>query len=131
MLATGQMTKNIWGSDYWDGISGARLDPGMAKAARQGEMVEVYKHDLHTKVPWQQCWDEAGKKPIGVRWVDINKGDALNPEYRPRLVAKDFKRGAKRDDLFAGTPPLETLKLLLRWAVTEGIGYFKGNKADG
>ena len=32
-------------------------------------------------------------------WVDINKGDKANPEYRSRLVAKGIKTN-KRDDLF-------------------------------
>ena len=29
-----------------------------------------------------------GKRPIAVSWVDINRGDDLNPDYRSRLVAK-------------------------------------------
>ena len=45
-------------------------------------------------------WDETGKAPIGVRWVDINKGDKVHPEYRSRLVAKEINKG-KRDALFA------------------------------
>ena len=37
----------------------------------------------------------------------------------------------KRDDLFAATPPLEAMKLLLSLAVTEGVGYQKGHKKSG
>ena len=37
-------------------------------------------------------------------------------------VAKDFKNG-KREDLFAATPPLEALKLLLSLWMTEGVGF--------
>merc|ERR1711989_3021 len=48
---------------------------------------------------------------VGVRWVDINKGDLERPEYRSRLVAKEIKRD-KREDLFAATPPLEAKKVL-------------------
>ena len=55
----------------------------------------------------------------------MNKGDAENPEYRSRLVAKEIKKD-NRDDLFAATPPLEALKLLIGMAMTEGIGYEKG-----
>ena len=58
---------------------------------------------------------------------NINKGDAGNPDYRSRLVAKEIKRD-KRDDLFAATPPLEALNLLMSMAMTEGVGYEKGNK---
>ena len=41
--------------------------------------------------------------PIGCRWVDINKGDEDNPEYRSRLVAKEIKKD-RNQDLFAATP---------------------------
>ena len=37
----------------------------------------------------------------------------------------------KRDDLFAATPPLEALKILLSLAVTEGVGYIKGKEKKG
>ena len=37
----------------------------------------------------------------------------------------------KREDLFAATPPLEANKILLSWAVTEGIGYQKGLRDKG
>ena len=77
---------------------------------------------MYTKVPIQQCWKQTGKKPIAVRWVDINKGDVLKPKYRSRLVAKEVNIG-KRDDLFAATPPLEAKKLLMSLAMTEGVGF--------
>ena len=56
--------------------------------------------------------DQTGKEPIGTRWVDINKGDEQNPEYRSRLVAQGI-HNSKRDDLFAATPPLEALEIVL------------------
>jgi hypothetical protein len=81
-------------------------------------------------VPIEECWANTGKEPIGTRWVDVNKGDEANPEYRSRLVAQEIKRD-NREDLFAATPPLEALKLLLSMAVTEGIGDSGVNKKDG
>ena len=45
------------------------------------------------------------------RWIDTNKGDEEKKEYRSRLVAKEFK-DSDRPELFAGTPPLEGLKLI-------------------
>ena len=47
-----------------------------------------------------------------MRWVDINKGDRLKPNYRSRLVAKEFNTSAD-PDLHAATPPGECLRLLL------------------
>ena len=50
--------------------------------------------------------------PIDVKWIDINKGDLKNPEYRSRLIAKEIKKDS-RDDLFAATPPLEAKDVVL------------------
>ena len=38
-------------------------------------MDEFRKHEVYVKVPIAKCWGKTGKKPIGVRWVDNNKGD--------------------------------------------------------
>ena len=83
----------------------------LVKEVRRTEMEEVHKRSVYEKIPLKMCYDEAGKAPVGVRWVDINKGDVLNPDYRSRLVAKEIKRD-KREDLFAATPPLEANKML-------------------
>lgn len=56
-------------------------------------MREVHKHMIYFKVPIKQCWEKTGKALIKTRWLDINKGDKMQPEYRSRLVAKDFKEG--------------------------------------
>ena len=48
---------------------------------------------VYEKVDINEAWSETGKAPIAVRWVDINKGDTANPNYRSRLVAKEFNTG--------------------------------------
>ena len=116
--------------DAWDDVTGTRLDPGMVRTARQEEMDEYRKHGVYFKVPKEQCRQRTGKEPIPVRWIDINKGDEENPEYRSRLVAKEIKRD-QRDDMFADTPPLEALKILVSLAMTEGIGYERGKEQQG
>ena len=63
-----------------------------------------------------------GVKIIKTRWIDINKGgDRANPNYRSRLVAKEFRDG-NQDGLFASTPPLEALKLLISMTATVDQG---------
>ena len=99
-------------------------------AARAEEIKIFNQYSVYTKVPWEEAKRLTGKAPIGVRWVDVNKGDSVNPEYRSRLVAKEIKRD-NRDDLFAATPPLEAKKMLFSLAVTEGIGYQRGRKQEG
>ena len=81
-------------------------------------------------MPVSECWEKTGKAPIGIKWVDVNKGDEGNPEYRSRLVAKEIKVD-RREDLFAATPPLEALTMLRSAAMTEGIGYRRGREEFG
>ena len=45
-------------------------------------------------------------------------------------MAKEIKKD-KREDLFAATPPLEALKVLLSFVMTEGIGYERGREEEG
>ena len=116
--------------EFWDSVSGVPLKPQLVKRAREEEMREFSKHGVYVKVPVKECLERTGRKPIGVKWVDINKGDEESPEYRSRLVAKEIKRD-KREDLFAATPPLEALKILLSLALTEGTGYVKGREEEG
>ena len=54
----------------------------------------------------------------------------MNPDYRSRLVAKEINKD-NRDDLFAATPPLEALKILISMAMPEGVGYEKGKENEG
>ncbi len=72
------------GAEVWDDLSGLPLDPTRVKAARTEEMAEFSKHGVYIKAPISECRANTGKDPIGTRWVDINKGDAENPEYRNR-----------------------------------------------
>ena len=51
-------------------------------------MNEFKKHNVHTKVPIEECIQETGNKPIGHIWVDVDKGDRNHPNYRSSLVAK-------------------------------------------
>eukprot|EP00973_Karenia_brevis_P028015 3857837-Karenia_brevis.AAC.1 len=75
------------------------------------------KMGVYRKVPIQKCLDMTGKAPIGVRWIDVNKQDNEHPRYRSRLVAKEF-RTHNDPELFAATPPLEVLKMIISIAAT-------------
>ena len=94
--------------EAWDDVSGRALDPEQAKKARKDEIEYVHKMRLYVKVPISECHNKTGKPPIIVRWIDINKGDTDNFNYRSRLVVREINT-YKRDHLFAATPPLEAL----------------------
>ncbi len=92
----------------------------LVEAARKVEMVTFKKNGVYWKSP-MECCKETGKAPVGVKWVDANRGDKDKPEYGCRLVAKEVKK-EKREDLFAATPPLEAKKMLFSlWASVPGM----------
>ena len=76
--------------EAWDDASGEDLDPATVMAARREEIAYYKSMGAFTKVPISQCIARTGRKPIGVRWRDINKGDRYNVNVRSRLVAKEF-----------------------------------------
>ena len=76
---------------------------------------------LYKKVSFSECWNKIGKAPNKVRWIDINKGDVKEPNYRSRLVAKEIYTYT-RDDLFVAIPPLEAVKMVFFMAATNNEG---------
>ena len=81
-------------------------------------MIERYrKMNAYEKRPIEECFEKTKKPPIKVRWVDHNKGDRQNVNVRSRLVTEQIKTG-KEEGLFAATPPLENLRMLLSATVT-------------
>ena len=88
----------------WDDVSGKHLDPGGVRKARTDEIDYYRKMGVYIKVPIAECIAKTGQRPIGVRWVDTDKGDRDRPNYRSRLVAKQYRQ-ERDDDLYAATPP--------------------------
>ena len=101
----------------FDDVSGAKLDPKLVSEARQAEMRYFKRMQVYRKVSIRKCWHMMGKAPIGVRCVDVIQQDNINPKYRSRLVAKDFKT-SNDPELYAATPPLEALKLIISMEAT-------------
>eukprot|EP00973_Karenia_brevis_P042751 5916416-Karenia_brevis.AAC.1 len=101
----------------FDDVTGAPLDAERVRRAREEEIRYFKKMKVYKKVLRSKCHQLTGRDPIGVRWVDVNKQDNENPLYRSRLVAKQFKTG-NDPELFAATPPLETMKLIISIAAT-------------
>ncbi len=100
---------NEWAA--YDDISGALLNPEKVRKARAEEM-EYFKRMHVYDVVNRSAAVQAGKKIIGVRWIDINKGDTINENYRSRFVGKEFKMSSC-PELFAATPPLEVLRAIM------------------
>ena len=71
----------------WDDVTGQELDPSEVAKARSKEMSYVEAKKVWTLIPRKKA-HQNGWKIIPTRWIDINKGDQQNPNYRSRLVAK-------------------------------------------
>ena len=75
---------------------------------------------VYQNVPREEAIRLQGKVPITVKWVDINKGDDDRPNYRSRMVGKEFNDKVL-DGLFAAPPPLEAPRMLISWAATVDV----------
>ena len=74
----------------------------------------MHRRQVWIEKPVEECMRDTGKPPISVRWLVTNKGDALHPNVRCRLVAKHLavKYGGKEmENLFAAMPPLKWSRL--------------------
>ena len=107
--------------EFYDAVTGEKLNGKLVKQAR-AEEIEYYRNmKVYTKVSRQWATSKTGKAPIKVRWVDHNKGTAERPMITSRLVAKEIKV-CDRPELFAATPPLEALELVLSLAASSHSG---------
>ena len=88
------------GAQFIDDMSGKDLDKDLVIKARLLELNFFRDHEVYTKIK-KESW----MRPISTKWLDVNKGDKSKPNYRSRLVGRELNL-YKRDDLFAGTPPL-------------------------
>jgi hypothetical protein len=105
---------------YFDDVSGRELDPAKVQEARKVELDLIAGIGVWKIVPRSELGP--GTTIVKGRWVDVNKGDEQNPNYRSRYVAKEFKRGSKSSlaaEFFAAMPPLSCSKFLLILAAAE------------
>eukprot|EP00969_Alexandrium_andersonii_P206428 9120528-Alexandrium_andersonii.AAC.1 len=67
------------GQTYRGDITGAVLDSGLVESARAEEIRFTESWHVWSVRPISECLARIGKRPIGGRWVDHNKGDAETP----------------------------------------------------
>ena len=65
-------------------------------------------------------FDKLVKASTEVKWLDVSKGDDLNPNYRSRFVARHLKaHDTSGKSYFAPAPPLEAPRTVVRMAMTK------------
>jgi len=105
---------------YRDDLTGQLLKDELVHEARQKELEYFHTKGVWIKRPKGEAKMRTGRAAISVRWVDVNKGDDLNPRYRSRLVARQLKaRDNSTERFFAPTPPLEALRTVVSFAASE------------
>ena len=105
----------------WDDVTGQELIASEVQAARAKEMGYVKSMEVYAPATYAECIKNTGKPPIKSRWLDINKGDDANINYRSRWVAKQFKT---YDDfeMFSATPPLDAIRYVVSVAASQKDG---------
>ena len=87
------------------------MDTKLTREAMREEIEAFHKMKVYVTVTIEQCIHETGKRPIGTRWVDTNKGDKAKPKIRSRFVAQELKKD-KQPELSAATPPILYIRYL-------------------
>jgi len=108
MNVDGLHEEGVQGWEFIDDTTGKVLNKKLVSKARILEMktfreMKVYEYAERREV------ERSGGKLVGVRWVDVMKGD----DVRSRLVAQEYAGKNDREDLFAGTPPLAATKMVI------------------
>eukprot|EP00959_Pyramimonas_sp_CCMP1952_P350808 7349831-Pyramimonas_sp.AAC.1 len=67
---------------FYDGISGAVLDPVGVKNARMDELGYMSRLGVFERRKISEALQATGTKPLPSGWVDTNKGDDQKPELR-------------------------------------------------
>ena len=106
---------------FIDDLTGLPLPPELCRAARQKEISYFRAKGVWELRPINEARTRMGRRPISVRWVETNKGDDDHPNIRSRLVAREI-RMAGEEAIFAPTPPLESLRMILSMASTAMSG---------
>ena len=102
---------------YFDEVTHVELPAKLVREARAEDLEYFNSLLVWEVVKTQECWDVTGRPPISTKWVDVNKGDQQEYDIRCRLVAREMG-GAKSDEFYAPTPPLEANRLLFSEAAT-------------
>ena len=98
---------------YFDENTWEPLDPFLVQAAETDEMARFAKIKAYSYADRSDALSDPHGKFVKVRWVRTNKGTAERPKIRCRLAAQELAHGHKMDELFAGTPSLTSVKLVL------------------
>ena len=91
------------------------------KKGKQEELDWLRKEKVYERIPMR----EVEGPLLKLKWVNVNKGDTVNPKIRCRLVAKEVKKAKPLEsqlggaDTFSSTPPVEAIYSLMSVFMTD------------
>ena len=91
------------------------------KKGKQEELDWLRKEKVYERIPMR----EVEGPLLKLKWVNVNKGDTVNPKIRCRLVAKEVKKAKPLEsqlggaDTFSSTPPVEAIYSLMSIFMTD------------
>ena len=103
-----------------DDVEGGSLDPHEVKTARQKEIQCVWDREVYEYSTEAESRPRTGRNPVGLKWIDTNKGSAEAPRFRSRLVCTEVRQKGV-EPIFSATPPLEPLQVLLGVVCQEDV----------
>ena len=127
-LANERWLESTWPAEETrDSTSGELLDPKKVHEGCQEELGFMSQMGVWDNVTREKARNDPEGKIVGTRWVFVKKGEKI----RCRLVAQEFAGSDKREDLYAGTPPLSATRYLLSDSVSrEASGNIKKGGAS-
>ena len=96
----------------YDDVKGGELPAKLVMDARKRELKYLADRHVYEYASTAQAYQRTHKRPLRLKWIDSNKGDAAHPNVRSRLVCTEV-RPKGTDAIFAATPPLESLRALM------------------
>ena len=110
---------DVSGSEWLDDVNGPHhehpedgYDLVLVQAAKEQELQRFKEMNVYEEMPRSRVAEYSEPVTVGARWVITNKGTKEKPVIKARLVAQEFAHD-RRADLYAGTPGLSTVKLLM------------------
>ena len=93
-------------------MKGGELPPHLVHRARIQELAYLKNRCVYEYASTSKAIQSVGRRPLRLKWIDTNKGDATHPVIRSRLVCTEV-RPKGTEAIFSATPPLESLRILM------------------
>ena len=105
----------------------SEFPPEAEKKGMMKEMNSMKEFDMYDEVLLKDCTEEQVNEALGSRWVKVWKNEI---DLRCRVVVRGCFQNVEKneeDDLFASTPSLVTMRLLLCMAMSRNWGITLGD----